>query len=949
VLLASILLLLATSASGSSLRGAVVDARSGTAVAGARLRVVFLADTTLASETTTDEAGRFAFPGLPDGRFRLTAERFGFARLDRQVSVAPGGTDLGELRLAVSPLPLPPVVIRGAVPPAVQRADTTEFNARAFRTHPDATAEELLTKMPGVAVSNGTVTSNGETVQQVLVDGRPFFGSDPMIAVRNLPADVIDHIQIYDRLSDQAQFTGFDDGQSQKTINLVLRPEARNSQFGKAYGGLGDGGRYLTGGNANVLSGPTRLSLIGLDDNVNEQNFTAQDLLGVLNTQSRRGGFFAGGANGRSGGGRRRGGGGGGGGAGPFRGGSGFGPGGTPFGGIGAGSFLVGPQDGITSTQSLGANYAGNWGRRLTVDQSYFLNVADNRNDQSLTRLYAAPQDSIARYVQASGTGNRNDNQRLDSRIEWTLSPRTSVVDQPGLYFQSNHASSDLSGANQTALNATLSDAVNDNVGATHGHNLSNHLLVRHRFERRGRSVSLDIGLGHSLKQGVSALTGWSGAAPDSAAGLDTLAQRSTLRTTTSSASARLALTEPVSGSGLLQLTYGPRVSSSVSDNRATQLDPALGVYVPADTSLSNSFHTVSGAQSLALAYLYRRAHLNLSAETAWQLSWLRNRQIFPVAAGVDRWFSDVLPAFNLNYSMSAHRNLRVFYRASTRVPTVAQLQQVVDNSNALVLSTGNPALRPAVTHNLVGRFATTDSAAARSLFLFVSVQRTLRSIANQTFTATRESTLAGGLPLPAGAQLVTPVNLDGAWGASAFLTVGRPAAVLSSTWNLSGGLTWARTPSLIGALSNLADTYALSAGSSLNSNISEKVDFALSYTATWSLVRNSVATTSSPDYLTHGVNARLNLLGADRFVFRTALNGTLYDGVSGATNTVQWTASVGEKFLKSRRGELTLSGANLLDQGNATTRAVSDTYVQDARNTTLGRYVMLMFTYTLR
>jgi hypothetical protein len=168
-------------------------------------------------------------------------------------------------------LELGEVAVEAAAPPVTQKADTTEFSARSFKTHPDATAEDLLAKMPGISIRNGTVTSNGETVQQVLVDGKPFFGGDPTLAIRNLPADVIDKIQVFDKLSDQAEFTGFDDGQSQKTINLMLRPDRRNSQFGKVYGGVGGEGQYLTGGNDNVMT--TYASLV---DRALEQRESAE-------------------------------------------------------------------------------------------------------------------------------------------------------------------------------------------------------------------------------------------------------------------------------------------------------------------------------------------------------------------------------------------------------------------------------------------------------------------------------------------------------------------------------------------------------------------------------------------------------------------------------------------------------------------------------------------------
>src|SRR4029077_10901020 len=142
------------------------------------------------------------------------------------------------------------VTITESPAPAAQHDDTTEFRASAVKTSKDATAEDLVQKMPGVTMENGQIKAHGENVQNVLVNGRPFFGSDPAAAMRNLPADVVDRIQVYDKASDQAEFSGFDDGQSQKTMNFILRD--LKATFGKAYAGYGDQDRYQAGGNASV-------------------------------------------------------------------------------------------------------------------------------------------------------------------------------------------------------------------------------------------------------------------------------------------------------------------------------------------------------------------------------------------------------------------------------------------------------------------------------------------------------------------------------------------------------------------------------------------------------------------------------------------------------------------------------------------------------------------------
>ena len=127
--------------------------------------------------------------------------------------------------------------------------------------------------MPTVEIENGSVQAQGEDVRRVLVDGKPFFGNDPTAALKNLPAEVIDKIQIFDQQSDQAQFTGFDDGNESKTINIITKPNMRNGQFGKIFGGYGYKDKYTTGGNVNIFKGDQRISLIGQSNNINIQNF----------------------------------------------------------------------------------------------------------------------------------------------------------------------------------------------------------------------------------------------------------------------------------------------------------------------------------------------------------------------------------------------------------------------------------------------------------------------------------------------------------------------------------------------------------------------------------------------------------------------------------------------------------------------------------------------------
>ncbi|RMG68351.1 MAG: TonB-dependent receptor, partial [Bacteroidetes bacterium] len=219
----------------------------------------------------TNERGLFRFDGLSAGDYGLEIRLAGFDTLRQAISLSRERTFLGVIALSPRSYALDQVRIEAERAAGQQKGDTTEFNASAFTTNPDATAEQLVQKLPGVMMQNGQVTAQGEQVQQVLVDGRPFFGNDPSAALRNLPAEVVDKIQVFDQQSEQAQATGFDDGNTTKTMNIITRPETRNGTFGRAYAGYGTDARYKLGTSLNFFQGDRRISIVGQTNNINQQ------------------------------------------------------------------------------------------------------------------------------------------------------------------------------------------------------------------------------------------------------------------------------------------------------------------------------------------------------------------------------------------------------------------------------------------------------------------------------------------------------------------------------------------------------------------------------------------------------------------------------------------------------------------------------------------------------
>ena len=926
-------------AQNNSLKGKFEDVTTRAAISNVQVTLKSFADTSEVHKVTAKDDGTFEVTGLGDHSYKLEALRLGYTPLRIVIRVTKKNQEAGVLGLTPETIPVSGVTVVESPAPAIQKADTTEYRASAVKTHKDATAEDLVQKLPGVTMENGQIKAQGENVQNVLVNGRPFFGSDPTAAMRNLPAEVVDRIQVYDRMSDQAEFSGFDDNTSQKTMNFILRD--LKTKFGKVYGGYGDQDRYQAGASLTVLRGPTRVTAIGMSNNINQRNFSIQDLFGGL-TGTPGGGprmmMFGGG-----GGAMFRGGGGGGGGQ-IFRmggfGGSGFDP----------SSFLVGQQPGISETHSGGVNYVGQWTPRLSVSSSVFVNNTDNANLQIMTRQFLPPQDSIAFYDQNTRSDSKNGNQRVDARFEWTPDSTNSVIFQPRLYYQQSDADTKGAAENTTEEGAARSSALSRSNDVADGDNLSGRLTLRHRFARRGRNVSAEFNVGHNVRDGNGTQSSLTSSFDPSSSVRDTLDQESNSQATTNTFSTRVAFTEPLVPHLQAQAIYNPSVSRSLSDARAFSLDPASLTYTVPESALSNSYETKHTAQNGGLALLLTEGPWKLLGNASYQSARLQSEQTFPFSSTIDRTFEDFLPSATLTGNFANRRSMRLAWSTSTVPPTIGQLQNVVNNSNPLSLSVGNPDLRPTYTNAISFRWSQADPLKSTSKFLFANVARTAHPIANSTFTAPFDTTV-NGVFLARGTQLTAPVNLDESWNGNLFGVYSRPMKLMKSIVSLNAGGTWTRTPSRINGLDNTGSTYAIRSGLVVASNISQNLDFTVTYFGTYNISRNTLTNDNTGDYYSSSAGLRLNAVVSHGVVMREELNHNLQSGVPSAygQDVMLWNTTLGKKFLKNDSGELRVTLTDVFEQNRSVSRSVTESYVQDSRDSALGRFVQAVFTYTFR
>ncbi|GAB4408398.1 MAG: TonB-dependent receptor [Microscillaceae bacterium] len=868
----------------------------------------------------SNEEGFFELRVNRGAAYTLKISFVGYQTLEKPLFLAGEATDLGSLVLLPDNQTLKTIEVQGQAVPTIQKGDTTEYNALAYKTNPDASAEDLIQKMPGVVVQNGTVQAQGENVRQVLVDGKPFFSDDPNLALRNLPAEMIDKIQVFDQASDQAQFTGFDDGQNLKTINIITKPDKSRGEFGKVYGGYGQNHRYLGGGSANVFRKESRFSLIGQSNNINVQNFSAEDLLGVVNTPQNRGGNFGGGR---------------------FR----LGGGGTD-----ASDFLVGNQSGITTTHALGLNYSDNWGKDIETSGFYFFNRSQNETEEQRNEQIFLGTNETQFYNEDRLSNQQNNNHRLSFNFEYRWSPRTSLITRTRFSTQSNQ-SVDESEAFTLLANQLLNQNENLNNREGWGYNFSNNLLLRHRFAKIGRTLSLNFNTLLNQQESDGTLSSENTSFEEESTTQTTISQQNDRETFTRTFSTNLIYTEPLSRTWFWMSNAQLSFQHTDSEQNTFQFEESTQDYSTFLPTLSNAFESLYRTLNLGSGLRFRKKTWTGMLRLNYQWAFLDNETVFPSPESQERDFHNVLPSVMLNWRGSSGKNLRIFYRTSTQVPSVAQLQAVINNQNPLQVSVGNPALLQEYQHRWVLRYAGPNPEKSRTLFFFLGGSYTQHYIGTETWVARADSLVQADVVLARGGQITSPVNLNGYWNLRSLFTYGLPLKALKSNLNLNLSLAYLRTPGLINGQSNFANNPSLGLGLVLSSNISPNVDFTLSVNPAYNWVRNTLQTDLNNRFLTLNSSIKFTGITPGGWVLRSELNQQWFDGLAEGFDQSfwLWNMSVGKKFFKKQQGELSVQVFDLLNQNNNIQRNVSEVSIEDVRTNVLPRYFLLKFEYTFR
>lgn len=911
----SIIILVCISVAGFSqnahtLSGKVRLEEDKQVVQGVKILLSDMAGNELAGRLS-DAEGRFRFRDLSAGSYQLIISFPGFETVEKSVQIIDGATVLEDIMLFRMEYQVDAVLIEGQEAIAEQRGDTVEYNASAFSTNPDASAQDLIQKMPGVVMENGQLKSQGEAVEQVLVDGKPFFGDDPNAALQNLPADVVKSVQVLDQQSDQAQFTGFQDGETTKTINIVTKPEKRVGKFGRAYAGAGyPDDLYKAGASVNMFNGARRITILAQSNNINQQNFASEDLLGVSGGGNRRG--------------RRRG---------------------------GPSDFLVNNQGGITTTHAAGLNFSDEWAEKVEISGSYFFNYSDNDALTDISRTFLVEGDTGQVYLESSTTNRQNINHRFNARIEYKINEYNEIRIRPRLTYQQNQGLALDSG--QTIIGNTLAnDFLNFRQTDLRALSVANRITYSHKFNDEGRTISIELDTDYDTDEGDNQLQSEINYYTDQDS-RDTTDQRGVRTTNAWDVELEVEFNEPIGewGRFSLEYEYNPRFNDAAT--RTLAFDTNSEAYNRLDTSLSNVFVNTYVRHELGTGI-----RINLNDEqfvgnvsVGYQLARLDNDQTFPQQLITQTNFGGIVSRIYARYDVSRNQNLRLYYRGSIDPPSISDLQNVLDNSNPLQLRVGNPNLEQSYDHFAVLRYSYTNTETSSNLYMAIRGSLTQNFVGNSTYIAEGEALMIDDIVLQPGAQLSLPVNLDNRVNVNADVTYGRQIEALKLNVNTDLVANYSRTPSLINGQANFSDNYQVGLGLTLSSNINENIDFTLSSRGNINQVINSLRPETNNQFYSQNTFARLNLIFWKGIVVRSQLSHQLFTGLSDGFNQsfLLWNGSVGKKLFDKQQGEISLSVFDALGQNTSIQRNVTSTYIEDVRNVVLQRYYMLTFTYQFR
>lgn len=892
-----------------SISGKLIDEETQEPVPLANVRVLQSTDSTFVTGKASDTEGDFNIP-VQNGSYILHISFIGYNDTYQNVNITSSSrnADVGTITVGTDNILLSETVVTAKVPEIAVKGDTLEYNADSYKVTESAVVEDLLKKMPGVEIdAEGNITVNGRAITKILVDGEEFFSDDPKVASKNLPAEMVDKLQVLERRTEISQMTGFDDGEEENVINLTVRPGMKEGLFGNAFAGYGSQERYEANAMVNYMRNSDQYTILGGVNNTNNAGFS--DLSSAM----------FGSMGGR--GGRGRG-----------------------FGGT----------DGISTS----ANIGGNFSKEFTPNLKLGGNIRYGYTD---TDVYS---DVFTQNILSSGNtlesesnraNNRSQNFNMDFRLEWDPDTLTKIIFRP---YASIYNNSRTESGEYRTLNEMSGDTINygdsDYFSEGEGTNAGGRLDVSRTIGKPGRVLSAQLrgSISDSENTGTSiSNTFYSGSRLD-----DIIDQRFTNTSNNNSWRGYVSYVEPLGKDNFLQLAYQYSQNFSESD-RDTRIEEMLGSgdYNLLDSTYSRRLENNFIRQELELNFRSVRENYDYMFGVSMQPSSSRSKT-FIGAEMIDNLRQDVInyaPMAQFNYRWSRTNNIRIRYYGNTDQPSVTQLSPVVDISDPLNVRFGNPDLSPSFEHRFNIRYRFSNPEKASSFNAYVNAGYRTNDVVPITATS-----------IESGRKVTTYDNIAGNWNANGRFMFNVPLrnikfSVFSMSYagyNHSTGFTgtFEQTSDIISRESivitpeeNISKRMNLSEALGVNYR-SDVFDFSIRGNVNYNNVTNSLEGQRDQEYFNYGGNASTAVYLPWDLTLESDINYSTNSGYADGfdLNEWLWNASLQKTIFKQKNGTIRFKIYDILQQRSNISRSVTSNYIRDTTTNTLTSYFMVHFVY---
>lgn len=847
--------------------------------------------------TTSDVDGNFTLTGVKGDKVTLEISSLGLQTYVNTYEISGTTLNLGVIQLKEDSHILQEVTVEGS-PLITVKADTLEYRAKDYNLKDNAVTEDLLKKLDGVEVDNdGNVKAQGEAITRVRINGKDFFGGDVKTATKNLPADVIERIQIIDDYGDEANLTGNRTGDPERVLNIQISPDKNRGDFGtfRVAGGTID--RYQGTASYNSFTETRQLSALGNLNNVNAPLFDFQT---------------------RGGGARR-------------------GPGGG--GGGGGGGFGGGNRNGLTSIGSIGINYRKSFmDEKVTTYGNYSFSHSDNNTISNQFNRYFYTDSTIVN-TQNNHANTLGNDHRLDWNIEYRPNERNYFKLSPSMSYSKNETfSNNIGDFSTNGIANNMVSTRNENNNSSPNFGVSG--LYNRRLNDKGRNLFMNFSLSNShtkqdrdeLVNTISYLSG----------NLDSLYQHQLidLKNKRLNGGTTLSFTEPIGQFSRVEFNYDFNFSNY--DNNRSVVDRDLDGSIRPNLENSNKYDYTFQTNRFSLTYRYRNEKLNYSIGASAQPSTLKGTSFNQgQTAVIKRNAVNYAPVARFEYKFSRTKGINISYDGRSSEPSFSQLQPIRDISNPQFPVTGNPNLDAEFNHSVRVRYNNFNTATGTTFFAFLNGTKTQNKIVSNRVSSLSE--LYGRV------QETTFLNTDGYYNARGFYNLSKSFQKRKYVISANGSATFNNNVSFVNNEKNTAKNWVLSQGFNFQINLGDWLEVMPGINYTYNTTKNSIAVVSQGQNIsTWAANLSSKLYFTPTFLWGTDLSKMSNNGYSSNINSNPFIINsyIEKQFFKGNQGAIRLQAYDLLDQQVNITRTISDNSELDSRSNRLSRYFMLSLTY---